>query len=499
MAFRNWKQELEDQRPPRPGIWPFVMRCGLATLMLAGAACAALWVWPGYLRPKPWVRPGPPPKAVTIIFASDLRGHLEPCGCTSKRWGGVARLAGAIGQITGPGAKVLVDVGNMGSGPVLWQRLGLEHYLTAMGKLHCAAANLGAAEATLDAKTIRDLATRSDVPLISANLLDAATQKPLVAPYRQMLKDNLRITLVGVTASDPAWSVGQGVRIGDIDDCLGNLLPELRPQTDVIVLLACCDELTLRAIARAHPELDAILGGRVAQASEAVELIGACRLAWHANKGQTVGRMDVEIQPDGRPGKATAAVSVLDNDVPEPPGFLEVAETYNAALAAINRESGLTGLGVRIGEIPAGGNVYVGSRTCRDCHSKAYAIWSASEHASAFGSLSGQNRQPTRASTVASVRRRDSNPGCVVCHVVDLGAGDGFRGILVTPQFAGVGCECCHGRCGEHVGARRRGAPAAIGKLPTCLPNSCTTCHDCMHSPEFTYEPYWEKIKHGPE
>jgi len=504
MAFRNWKQELEDFRPPGPSPWPIVLRCGLATLMLASAACGALWVWPGFLLPKPWVRPGPPPAAVTLIFSSDLRGNLEPCGCTSQRWGGVARMAGAIGRIARPGtnkpaANVLVEVGNMGKGPLTWQRLGLEHYLAALGKMKCAAANLGPAEATLSAAGIKELAGRSSVPLVSANLLEAGTLKPLVAPYRQLLVDNLRITLVGVTGGDPECPPGQGVQIGDINDCLGKLLPELRGQTDLVVLLACCDELTLRAIAQAHPELDVVLGGHVAQATKAVEVIGACRLAWHANKGQTLGRMDVMIRPDGRPGEATSAVFVLDNDVPEDASLLDVAERYNAELSAIDRQSGLAGLGVSVGAVPAGGNVYAGARSCRACHAKTFATWAASRHAAAFASLTGESPRTTSASASrpAPPRRRDSNPDCVSCHVVDLGAGDGFRGILVTPDLAGVGCECCHGRCSEHVNARQRGAPAAIGKLTKCLPNSCNTCHDCLHSPEFTYETYWEKIKHG--
>ncbi|MBS3735318.1 MAG: hypothetical protein KGY99_10415 [Phycisphaerae bacterium] len=48
MAYRNWKQEIEDRRreaAPRRRPWAVVA----AVVVLAGAACA-LWGWPGWLR-----------------------------------------------------------------------------------------------------------------------------------------------------------------------------------------------------------------------------------------------------------------------------------------------------------------------------------------------------------------------------------------------------------------------------------------------------------------
>jgi hypothetical protein len=482
MAFRNWKQELEDVRPPRPSPWPLVLRGAIVLVLLGAATCESLWGWPGYLKPKPWVRPGPPPKAIVLVFSSDLRGYIEPCGCTAQRWGGVARLAGAASKMTVPSTRFLFDVGDMTAGPRRWQQVGLEHYLSALGQMKYMAANLGAAEATLSAADLRALAAHSPVPLISANVLDARTGQTLVAPFHQVLVDNLRVTAVGVAGIDPSREAGEGVRLADIDECLGRLLPSLRGQTDLIVLLAGCDEQTMREIARRHPEVDAILGGRVSQASREIETVGACRLAWHANKGQMVGRMDIVIRPDGRPDAATSVVMVLDNDVPEDPGMSELSQRYNAQLALMNRQGGLKELGIPITDPPRG-NTYAGPESCRSCHSKACETWSASRHARAYASL--------------VKRERDSNPDCVSCHVVDLGAGDGFVGVSASPQRTNVQCESCHGRAGDHVKARLAGAEAAIGRLTRVLPKSCETCHDCLHSPQFSYTPYWEKMEHG--
>jgi hypothetical protein len=380
-------------------------------------------------------------------------------------------------------ACIALDVGDMTAGRVLWQRVGLEHYLTALGKMNYAAANLGAREINMSAASIGEVAARSPVPLVSANVCAEAggAALPGVAPYRRVIVANLRVTIVGVVAPDPQWPPGEGVRVLDVDEALARLLPTLRPDTDVIVLLAACDEPAIKKIARSHPELDVVLGGRVLQASKAVLMQGACRVVALADKGQMMAQVDVGIRPDGQPAKAVSKMIVLDNDVPEDAQMLDLVKRYNAELARLNRAGGMEALGVPTLPLPAGENRYVGAERCRDCHAREYQVWSASRHAKAYASL---------------VRRqRDSNPDCVSCHVVDLGAGDGFGGVNLSPGSVNVQCESCHGRAGEHV--RTRTAGDTTVNMPRVLPRSCELCHDCKHSPEFSYDRYWEKIKHG--
>lgn len=452
-------------------------------LLLAGMTCVALWVWPGYLLPKPWIRPGPAPEAMAIFFSSDAAGYIEPCGCTLQRWGGVARLGGALRKLQKPATRLRVDVGDMTGGTLRWQRVGLQHYLAALGQMDYSAANLGDMEIAMPASDLRAIAKSSPVPLVSANVLDAATGQPLVASHRQILINNLRVTILGVVSPSANRTPGQGLKIADIDQSLGAILPTLRPHTDVIVLLAAADEPTMRHIAQAHPELDVIVGGRVNQASQRIEQVGTCRLAWQAKKGQMLGRMDIQIRPDGQPGPATGVMMMLDNDIPEDPALLDVVAQYNAELSRLNRQGGLAELGVPITDPPAGKNTYVGSENCRVCHPAEYKTWRQSDHSRAYESL--------------LARQRDNNPDCVSCHVVDLGAGDGFAGLSQTPERANVQCESCHGRGADHASARTKHADVSVGKMSRVLSTSCEVCHDYQHSPEFSYTTYWTRIEHA--
>ena len=487
MAFRNWKQELEDTRPARPSPWPFAWRAGVVVLLLVGTAAGALWVWPGYLLPKPWQRPGPAPGSITIVFSSDVHGYLEPCGCTEQRWGGIARTSGYLADLTGPATRLAMDVGHMTAGRLAWQQLGLRVYLEALASMDYLAANLGAGELVLDAADLRSIAESSPTTLLSANAIDAATEHPLVATHKKVLVDNLRVTVVGVVQVRRGDRLGEGVAVADPHEALGSLLPQLRGDTDVIVLLAACEEPMLRELAEAHPEIDVILGGRVQQASKEIRRVGRCWIAYQASKGQMLGRVDVRIRPDGRADSAVAAMVVLDNDVPEDTAMLERIEQYNAELARLGREGGLKALGIEITPRPGGPNTYAGSDTCKQCHPSAYAMWKSKEH--------------SRAWSLLVKRQRHNNPDCMRCHVVDFGVADGFRGVTLSlsPDRVNVQCEACHGRSSQHVRARRAGLSKNIAKHTKVLPKSCETCHDCVHSPKFVYKTYWEKLKHARE
>ncbi|MCE5278432.1 MAG: multiheme c-type cytochrome [Planctomycetaceae bacterium] len=485
MAFRNWKLEFEDQRLPRVIPWAFIRGVAIAVAAVVAVAAAGLWVWPGWLLERPWQRSGPAPDRIALVFSSDIGGQLEPAGCTRRRWGGIARTAGYIQSVTDPPIVLAMDVGEMTAGPLAWQQQGWEHALRAMGAAGYRAANLGAREASLAVDDLRRVAAASPVPLISANVVDAATGSPVAPTHVSFEVSNLRVSVVGVVQNDPRAAPGAGLAIADPSRSLESLLPGLAARSDVLVLLAACDIETMRALASAHPQIDVILGGRVTAASRTIERVGACRLAYQADHGQLLGRMDVAIRDSGRPGDATAGVVLLDESVAEPADMLSLVEQYNAQLAAIAQKSGLAKLGLNSSTPAAAAGSYAGSEACRSCHAEAHAVWIASAHSRALASL--------------TQRRRDSNPDCLRCHVLDAGAPQGYAGMESAALRGNVQCESCHGPANRHVANRNlgTGVSEADALLPKVSPQSCVSCHDCTRSPDFNFSVYWKKIQHG--
>lgn len=121
---------------------------------------------------------------------------------------------------------------------------------------------------------------------------------------------------------------------------------------------------------------------------------------------------------------------------------------------------------------------YVGSKTCMTCHPKAYEVWEKSGHSHAYDILIKQGKH--------------QDLSCIGCHVLGYEEKGGFSSFETSPQFAHVQCENCHGPRKEHVGN-----PSAHKGLSKADANSCKSCHQGEHSPQFRYEDYWPKIKHG--
>jgi hypothetical protein len=103
---------------------------------------------------------------------------------------------------------------------------------------------------------------------------------------------------------------------------------------------------------------------------------------------------------------------------------------------------------------------YMSYTACRECHEEIVEGWKSTSHAKAFETLRSQGVEKL------------NNPGCVKCHVVAFDQEGGFIDMDLTPELAGVQCECCHGPGRKHMESQN---PADIvGKPGEAV---CRACH----------------------
>ncbi|MFZ1730488.1 MAG: multiheme c-type cytochrome [Bacteroidota bacterium] len=148
----------------------------------------------------------------------------------------------------------------------------------------------------------------------------------------------------------------------------------------------------------------------------------------------------------------------------------------------------------------SGGNDYVGSKSCKACHSNAkmggtsYKTWEGSGHAKALATL-----QTAEADKIAKDKgfktKAAETKECLACH-------------QTSAKDDGVGCESCHGAASAFKAKHGKGkdvadAIAAGMILPKVDGGSaeklCKTCHNDK-SPthkEFKFKEMWTKIAHG--
>ena len=82
---------------------------------------------------------------------------------------------------------------------------------------------------------------------------------------------------------------------------------------------------------------------------------------------------------------------------------------------------------------------FVSHTACVDCHADIVKGWLTTPHARAFETLATQGPE------------KQTNPGCVKCHVVAFEADGGFIDMELTPELKGVQCESCHGPGARHA------------------------------------------------
>lgn len=135
----------------------------------------------------------------------------------------------------------------------------------------------------------------------------------------------------------------------------------------------------------------------------------------------------------------------LSSRIPDDPEIAAMVAGYKTTIARIAK---------RANRAERRSGDYLGHAACSGCHEKNFAAW--------------RNEAHSRAVETLKKLGDDGNPDCLGCHATGYRKG-GF--VLSSPggskEFAGVGCEACHGPGRGHPG-RRMSIPGE---------KSCTGCH----------------------
>lgn len=119
--------------------------------------------------------------------------------------------------------------------------------------------------------------------------------------------------------------------------------------------------------------------------------------------------------------------------------------------------------------------VYVGSLSCKPCHEKEYASFTAyAKKNNSYRSIErlqkGLNEQDLRK--------------CYSCHTTGYGKPGGFISVEKTPLLKNAGCEVCHGPGSLHI---ENSKPESIIAHPTM--QICAQCHTSEMIQAFKFRP----------
>lgn len=410
-----------------------------------------------------------------VIFSGETQGELEPCNCSGKMAGG---LPARGGYLAGQGGEfLLLDTGCIGNGARYFEIIRTWAALYGMAAMHYDAANVGEHELWLGRDDLSQLASHGGVPFVSANVHD--TNGRVIYPlhvYRILQRSGLNIAVTGLV-DNVRYQPGPGLVVDPPREALARLLPQLRKEAGVIIVLADLDLPAVKELAQDFPEITLILfRGRgdafgperinrtiVASVFGEARFLGDVNLSWSSPR---------EVAATGTP------VLLDDRFAPSAAVSKACIDWYKQFIhgRTFDLSQPRPGWERIVFSRPDAGNRYIGSAACGRCHPQQYKKCQEQGHSRAMASL--QKVQ------------YDYSPECVVCHTDGYGASDGYVDMAKTPDLGRVGCESCHGRGGLIVGDRTSAC------VPLDGPAACRQCHVLKRDPDFDFAKRWPKISH---
>ncbi len=339
---------------------------------------------------------------VTLAYFADLHAQLEPHpelfwhGRTQEvaEAGGVARIAAAVEQIRRdePGQVFFMDAGDtfQGSAPADWSEGAV--LIPALNALGLDLAIPGNWEVVYGAGALKRNTAALKYPTIAANILDAKTHEPVFPRYVIRTVNGVRIGVIGFTDPDvprrqpPRYSKGLQFKGAEV---LQPLIDELRPKTDVLVLLTHIGLPKAVPLADRLHGIDVLLSGDTHERTyEPIVRPNGIWVVEPGSFGSFLGRLDLTVENGRVTGRKWELIELRANRFQEdskvagivarsvapyraridqvigrtdvPLMRYEVAETsLDAVLAEALREAGGTQIGLSNGfrfssPIPAG-------------------------------------------------------------------------------------------------------------------------------------------------
>lgn len=466
----------------------------------------------------------PKPRLAFVVTGEQL-GYFEPCGCTANQLGGMSRRADLFRQMEALGWTVLgLDAGSVSRRSARQAQIKFETMLTAMRELKYVGLGMGPEELRLDPGFLTSQhSTDGPHPLrfLSANLTfygvaDLGT--PL--PFAIFEQDGVKVGVTSVLGAGRRKEVipeqsGDGGGSGDIQwsdpvAALRGVIEKFDSESvELRILLSQAPVEESRELARQFPSLDFVVTApSFGDGLRQPEMIGSVRLLQVGTQGKHAGVIGVYAADSELPFR----FELVTLSGQQFQGSTRMAELMKSYQERLKDEE------IVLAESPAthlSGASFVGASRCGECHTRAFEIWKQTAHAHAYESLDPANGRTGHERLEGVSRIHD--PECLSCHVTGWNPQEyiRFRSGFIHSSMAradeekgleqllsGNQCENCHGPGSRHVELMEAGKTdqASLGVRVTLEQSrekmGCVSCHDGENSPEFSFDKYWEEVKH---
>jgi len=310
--------------------------------------------------------------------------------------------------------------------------------------------------------------------------LDKASGKPLVPGWKRKSVGNVECLMVGVVSPTAYMFLPEDtlekMDIQDPIEAVKRVLSQEKKDGDLIIVLSHMGLEEDRRLARLVPDIHVIVGGHSQNKLEEPVREGNVLIVQAGKNSEYLGVLHLELEDRRQPSGVNIhtyrhRLMVIDDSIQGDHELEAMASEYENTLKQVNVWSGDLA------------KPYEASR-CRTCHASAFEVWAHSRHAHALESIHHDRRARTK--------------DCLSCHTTVIHEPTIREGKEIPMKVvANVQCLACH-RVNFPEGSSMHELPVkAVGFGLSHTKDFCMKCHTMKDSPNFVFEKYWEKIKHG--
>ena len=336
------------------------------------------------------------------------------------------------------------------------------------------ALGVGERELAFGLDTFKGLVAKSKTPVVSSNLIDKKTGKPVFKTSVVVRKGGLKVGIFSVLGPkiDLPGNAGELVTVDDPIATAQAMVTDLRKQADVVVCLAHLGRVEGEDLAAQVPGIDVVIlahhPGFVAQGRRVNNTVTVASGEQGQNMGLTLLTMEGKKVVD-----LTSETRILMPEVGERADIAKMTKEFEDKLNAEQLKAQQS-QAVQSAAPQPGQDQYLGTENCMNCHKDQYDHWLTTQHAHAFATLERAQKEAT--------------PECVQCHVVGFGRPGGYVNATASAKLKNVGCEVCHGYGTQHDMFAKTG-----GKVAEAV---CVTCHTPANDPGWNYAAKLPRISH---
>ena len=207
-----------------------------------------------------------------------------------------------------------------------------EPMMALLGACGYDACIFGNHDMTFDMRRVIDWADRFQIPILAANCRWITQVKPKnLREYRIFELQGVTVAVIGTAAEPASKPYNDLVRPLNVESSIKDLVPALRTQADIIVLMTHLGDVRDKQIAQAVPGLDLIVGGHYHHADrEMVFDAGNRTVIQHSgSSGQVLGEIVFGWDGEEIVSRKTRIIDI-ESSMPADPGVSALRAQYFA-------------------------------------------------------------------------------------------------------------------------------------------------------------------------